>query len=465
MGGLLPTPKTTKATEDGAGGPRKRWAYGVSDMQGWRQAMEDAHVALPDFDPARGLGLFGVFDGHGGAAVARVAAERLPGILRSQPAFAEGRYADALGDAFLAVDAFLDGPQGRKLVAAAKASGPDASDPEDEEDGDDEEDALLRRLMDSGEMEAEEEEEEQEDEEEEEEDDEATAGNSAWANGEGPDGMGCTAVVALVRDTGVTREVFVANAGDSRCLLARGDRAVDMSEDHKPTNKTERQRIQKAGGFVTAEGRVDGNLNLSRAFGDFAYKKDRKLKPQEQKISCEAEVRHKALRDEDRYLVLGCDGIFEKATNQVLLDFLHPRLQARGSGSSAAPSVARRKAAAAGAGAAAKLSSVCSAFLDHNVAKNPMKEQGLGCDNMTLMIVDLQATSSSAPATSRSLSSQLASARGSPGGRKGKSLEQRSGGERRFPRRSLWKDRRRRLLMLARFASRQRRQQRRSNGR
>ena len=36
------------------------------------------HLALPDFDLERNFGLFGVFDGHGGSAVAELAAERLP---------------------------------------------------------------------------------------------------------------------------------------------------------------------------------------------------------------------------------------------------------------------------------------------------------------------------------------------------------------------------------------------------
>jgi len=47
-----------------------------------------------------------------------------------------------------------------------------------------------------------------------------------------------------------------------------------MSFDHKPENKEERERIEKAGGFVS-DNRVNGNLNLSRAFGDFTYKMDR----------------------------------------------------------------------------------------------------------------------------------------------------------------------------------------------
>jgi len=37
-------------------------------------------------------------------------------------------------------------------------------------------------------------------------------------------------------------------------------------------------RIIKAGGSVTM-GRVNGNINLSRAFGDFEFKNNTSLKP------------------------------------------------------------------------------------------------------------------------------------------------------------------------------------------
>ena len=43
--------------------------------------------------------------------------------------------------------------------------------------------------------------------------------------------------------------------------------AVDMSEDHKPTDQAELCRIERAGGCVGADGRVNGGLNLSRAIG------------------------------------------------------------------------------------------------------------------------------------------------------------------------------------------------------
>lgn len=86
---------------------------------------------------------------------------------------------------------------------------------------------------------------------------------------EGPgSSSGCTAVVALL--TG--NELYVANAGDSRCVVCRNGVAIDMSLDHKPEDTEELERIQKAGGRVTMDGRVNGGLNLSRAIGDHAYK-------------------------------------------------------------------------------------------------------------------------------------------------------------------------------------------------
>jgi protein phosphatase 1G len=54
---------------------------------------------------------------------------------------------------------------------------------------------------------------------------------------------GCTAVVAVIK----AGHLYVANAGDSRGVLCRGGSAVAMSEDHKPAQETERRRILNAG--------------------------------------------------------------------------------------------------------------------------------------------------------------------------------------------------------------------------
>lgn len=78
---------------------------------------------------------------------------------------------------------------------------------------------------------------------------------------------GCTAVVALVTKD----RLFVANAGDSRAVLSRDGKAVDLSIDHKPEDLIELKRIQNAGGRVTSDGRVNGGLNLSRALGQWYH--------------------------------------------------------------------------------------------------------------------------------------------------------------------------------------------------
>jgi serine/threonine protein phosphatase PrpC len=62
--------------------------------------------------------------------------------------------------------------------------------------------------------------------------------------------------------------IYCANAGDSRSVLFSNDKVFPLSEDHKPDNTDELKRINAANHFVE-ESRVDGNLALSRAFGDF----------------------------------------------------------------------------------------------------------------------------------------------------------------------------------------------------
>ena len=44
-------------------------------------------------------------------------------------------------------------------------------------------------------------------------------------------------------------------------------KAKNLSEDHKPTDPVEQSRIEKAGGHIDKDLRVNGGLNLSRAIG------------------------------------------------------------------------------------------------------------------------------------------------------------------------------------------------------
>jgi protein phosphatase 2C family protein 2/3 len=79
------------------------------------------------------------------------------------------------------------------------------------------------------------------------------------------DSAGTTALAAVVWGS----SLYVANAGDSRAVLSRHGKAIDLTRDHKPHEPSERQRIELCGGYVCSEGRLCGELAVARAIGDF----------------------------------------------------------------------------------------------------------------------------------------------------------------------------------------------------
>src|ERR1700712_2621080 len=101
--------------------------------------------------------------------------------------------------------------------------------------------------------------------------------------------------------------VHKGNAGDSRSVLGVKGRAKPLSFDHKPQNEGEKARIQAAGGFVDF-GRVNGNLALSRAIGDFEFKKSADLSPEQQIVTAFPDVITHEISPDDEFLVIACDG-------------------------------------------------------------------------------------------------------------------------------------------------------------
>lgn len=92
-------PLTAKETEKGSS---QRMSYAVSSMCGWRQTMEDAHIASPDF--AKGCSLFAVFDGHGGAEVSNFAKRFFEAELLKNTNFQSKKYEPALVETFRTLD-------------------------------------------------------------------------------------------------------------------------------------------------------------------------------------------------------------------------------------------------------------------------------------------------------------------------------------------------------------------------
>jgi len=129
-------------------------------------------------------------------------------------------------------------------------------------------------------------------------------------NSNGQDSSGCTSVTAIV----TPNHIICANAGDSRCVMGTAGVAKPLSDDHKPHGDSEKARILEAGGFVQWN-RVDGELAVSRALGDFTYK-NIELQPHKQKVSPCPDITIHERTPEDDVLLLACDGLWDVMTTE-----------------------------------------------------------------------------------------------------------------------------------------------------
>ncbi|KAJ2720408.1 Protein phosphatase 2C 2 [Coemansia sp. Benny D115] len=172
------------------------------------------------------------------------------------------------------------------------------------------------------------------------------------------DSSGCTAVGILFAKDG---KAYCANAGDSRCIISSNGRAIALSHDHKPMDEVEFNRITSAGGFVEF-GRVNGNLALSRAIGDYEFKNNNSLPAEKQVVTADPDVIAHEITADDEFVVVACDGIWDCMTNQQVVQFVHAK-------------IAEGK----------KLDQICEDMMDRCLASES-ELGGVGCDNMTVII-------------------------------------------------------------------------------
>lgn len=83
-----------------------------------------------------------------------------------------------------------------------------------------------------------------------------------------------------------------------------------MSNDHKPNLPEEQRRIYNANGYVE-DGRVNGMLALSRALGDFEYKKNSSVGVKDQQVTAFPEIKSLQMTADCEFIVLACDGIWD----------------------------------------------------------------------------------------------------------------------------------------------------------
>ncbi len=170
---------------------------------------------------------------------------------------------------------------------------------------------------------------------------------------------GTTCCVVWV--SGDREELYNCNIGDSRFILCYNGNAVAISEDHKPTMRTERARVYKAGGHIS-DMRVNGILGVSRTLGDFAFKSQPHLPVHQQLVSCVPDVRTVEIDENVQFLVIASDGIWDMLTNEETVEFIINLMEKE-----------------------VPLQEICEQLIDScRIPVDP--ETGLGSDNMTVII-------------------------------------------------------------------------------
>jgi serine/threonine protein phosphatase PrpC len=108
----------------------------------------------------------------------------------------------------------------------------------------------------------------------------------------------------------------IINTGDSRAIICnKNNIAIPLSLDHKVMTPDEIRRLGKLNADKDIE--FDGHdwrlkdLSLSRVFGDF----------DNQYVTCDPDIFDYKL-DNDRFLILGCDGLYDNLSNQEIVDYV-----------------------------------------------------------------------------------------------------------------------------------------------
>jgi len=142
---------------------------------------------------------------------------------------------------------------------------------------------------------------------------------------------GSTCCMAILNNTSL--KLTIVNVGDSGlCVLRKKENTWQVkTQDHHPhIYPGEALRIKNAGGLVTADGRVNGRLALSRAFGNFTFKNNRDKTPNFQLVIPQPDITALQLEPGDTFLVY-CDGITEACAMNLIAPKLQENLKTKSS--------------------------------------------------------------------------------------------------------------------------------------
>ncbi|KAA8533582.1 hypothetical protein F0562_030984 [Nyssa sinensis] len=160
---------------------------------------------------------------------------------------------------------------------------------------------------------------------------------------------GSTATVIFIQND----MLFISHVGDSCVVLSRSGKAEALTNPHRPygSNKASLQeirRIREAGGWIV-NGRICGDIAVSRSFGDMRFKTKKnemlekgveegkwsqkfisRIRFYDNLVTASPDIFQVALGSDAEFLLLASDGLWDYMNSSDAVNFVREQLRQRG---------------------------------------------------------------------------------------------------------------------------------------
>ena len=272
--------------------------YGLNSVQGWKKSMEDFIVDFTGENKEKFLNVFGIFDGHGGSEVPKYLQAHFVEFLKKSQNFQNGKFKDALNETFFKIDESFKSEEAQKELLKYS---------EELKPSKEQEIKTINNLCAPGEKLNEDELEQ------------IMTFNEVFdprniENANIAEFTGSTGIILFLGD----KNIYVANAGNSRCLVIGKDgKILKATKDHTMNDPEEKKRVELARSFNEEEEKKKEEeqghteyLDSTRGFGDWEFKGNEWIDQKDQEVSVEPDILEAPINDV-QYLIMGSHGMFE----------------------------------------------------------------------------------------------------------------------------------------------------------
>ena len=304
--------------------------YSVSTMQGWKKQNEDTYIIEISNDKNNQLNIFGIFDGHNGREISEYVSKNFTNELFKNKNL-KNNLELAIKETFIKMDDLMQTEKGKKEIRNLSKQLKEKyyknnNQPPFYQIN------ILSNLIGENENE-----------------------NENLANF-----IGCSACICIIDND--DKKIYYSNLGDSKIVIYKNEKSFSKTKEHLTNLEEEKNRVYNAGGWI-ADNKIMGNLKITRSLGDLSYKNNSKLKYDQQMIIPIPDIICDDFDDID-FIIIGSNGIWDGLTNDDVCNFFKKNINLE-----------------------KQLGNIIEEFFDNICSKDLYNEKGVGCDNMTCIVV------------------------------------------------------------------------------